>query len=84
MMATTEMHDESPQPEDLEALEQQPAYCPDCGAEVFDLAEFCPQCGEHIAGRTTLRHPVAREFRQRWIIFIAIIVLIAFILTFVL
>ena len=47
-------------------------------AEVWDDAEFCPDCGEQIGGRTSARRPVERELRQRWFVLVVILVLIGF------
>ncbi|MCE2883599.1 MAG: zinc ribbon domain-containing protein [Planctomycetaceae bacterium] len=39
------------------------AFCPDCGAEVYDAADVCPKCFTWING-DTVRHPRARS-RER-------------------
>ena len=74
------MRDEGPSPGDIDRFggDDQEAYCPDCGAVVWDDAEFCPSCGEQIGGRTSSKPPVVREFQQRWMILIAMIVLAGF------
>ncbi len=74
------MHDEGPNEDDLNRFGDDTAYCPECGGEIWDQAEFCPECGSYLAGRTSSRPPLEREFRSKWIVLIAIIVLIAFIL----
>lgn len=39
------------------------AFCPECGAEVYDAADVCPKCFTWINGET-VRHPKARR-RER-------------------
>jgi predicted amidophosphoribosyltransferase len=74
------MRDEGPSEEDLERLDHDAAYCPACGAEVWDMAEVCPQCQAHLGGNTASRSPLAREWRTRWAVVIAIALVIAFLL----
>ena len=76
------MHDLGPSPEDIERLSSDTGYCSACGAEIWDQAEFCPECGEHLGGHTMRRPPVEEWFRQRWIILVSITVLIAFLILF--
>ena len=74
------MHDHGPSPEDLERFgdDDQNAYCPVCGAEVWDDVEFCPDCGDQIGGRTSSKPLVDRELQQRWIILVCVLVLLGF------
>jgi uncharacterized membrane protein YvbJ len=74
------MRDEGPSPEDIDRFggEDQDAWCPNCGTQVWDDAEFCPSCGDQIGGQTQSRRPAERELRQRWIVVVAILVLIGF------
>ena len=46
----TSVRDLGPSPEDLERFgdQHQHGWCPQCGAEVWDDAEFCPECGDQI------------------------------------
>ncbi len=74
------MHDEGPSSEDLERFGDDTAHCPACGAEIWDQAPVCPKCGEAIAGRTLSRPPLEHWLHKRWIILVAIIALIAFVL----
>ena len=78
------MIDDDPLEEDIDRLDHDEAYCPECGAEVWDLAEVCPNCHEHISGRTLSRPLIQQEWRRKWIILIVLAVLIAFVLLFVL
>ncbi len=78
------MQDEGPSLEDLNRFGSDEAHCPDCGEEIYDQAEFCPKCRAYLAGNTSSRPPIESEFRGRWIVLVAIIVLIAFILIYVL
>ena len=75
------MKDEGPSPEDIERFGSDEGYCPKCGEAVWDQAPVCPGCGEHISGRTSSRPPELRQGRQRWIIAVALIVLLGFLLT---
>jgi hypothetical protein len=46
-------HDEA----DRDRFASETAYCPECGAEVFDAADICPQCYSWIDGDTTHKKP---------------------------
>ena len=74
------MHDLGPSPEDLERFgdQRQHGWCPHCGAEVWDDAEFCPDCGDQIGGRTASKPPVNRELQQRWVMIVCMLVLLCF------
>jgi len=72
------MIDEDPAPEDIERFSGETGFCPDCGEEVWDDAGQCPSCGAVLAGRTATRHPARGQLRRRWIVLIAVIVLLAF------
>lgn len=39
------------------------AFCPDCGAEVWDAADVCPKCFTWLNGDTS-RHPPRRARRR--------------------
>ena len=71
--------DEGPSADDLARFGGDTAYCPNCGEEMWDLADRCPNCGEAVS--TSARPPAAAWFRQRTIILIALIVLLAFAMT---
>lgn len=70
--------DEGPSAEDLERFGDDTGHCPECGAEVSDMAEFCPECGDHIGGKVSSREPIEAGCRKQWMILIAIALLIAF------
>ena len=70
------MRDEDPSPEDLDRFSEGEAYCPNCGAQVWDDVEVCPSCGEYIGGRTMRRSPVEQEFRQRWIVLVIVVLVV--------
>ena len=78
------MIDEGPSIDDLNRFGSDEAHCPECGEEIYDQAEYCPKCHAYLAGNTSSRSPVEREFRGKWYILIAIILLIVFVLTYVL
>ena len=72
------MIDEDPSPEDLERFSRDTAFCPDCGAEVWDQAEVCSACGAYLHGET-MRHPLREGRRRRqWLTLVAVITAIAF------
>ena len=60
--------DEDPSPQDIERFGGDTAYCPACGAEVFDQAEACPACGSWIGGATESRPPLDAARRRRWLV----------------
>lgn len=72
--------DEGPSDDDLDRFGGDTGYCPKCGEEIWDAAEFCPTCGEHIGGEVSTRQPVEQGCRNRWFILIIITLLIAFLL----
>ncbi|MHC4220377.1 MAG: zinc-ribbon domain-containing protein [Planctomycetota bacterium] len=72
------MTDDDPGPEDLERFGHETAWCPECGAEIWDQAEFCPACGGQVGGRTLSRPPVDTWLGRRWWILVVVVVLAAF------
>ncbi len=74
------MIDEDPSPEDVERFSSETAYCPSCGAEIWDQAEHCPQCGDAVGGQTISRPPLEHWWRRRWLILIVVAALLAFLL----
>ncbi|MFM1823387.1 MAG: hypothetical protein RI967_1653 [Planctomycetota bacterium] len=40
------------------------AFCPECGAEIYDAADICPACFSWIDGDTTRRPPRNGWFRK--------------------
>jgi uncharacterized membrane protein YvbJ len=71
------MIDEDPSPQDLDRFGHDTAYCPACGGEIWDQAEFCPSCGDQVGGRTSSRPPLESWLRRRWLILVAIGALVA-------
>ena len=74
------IEDEGPSPEDIERFSGETAYCPQCGAEVWDQAERCPACGEAVGGDVSSRPPLERWWRQRWVLLVALLALVAFLI----
>ena len=69
--------DEGPSDDDLAKFNQQEdGYCPECGAVVYDDAEFCPECGMQIGGRVGNKPPVQKEIQNRLGFLIVILILI--------
>ncbi len=60
--------DEGPGSEDLERFGDDVdvmAYCPECGAEVYDDVVQCPACRQFIEGRARRSPPVTAAWQQR-------------------
>lgn len=72
------MRDEGPSPDDLERFDRDTAYCPDCGAEMWDQADVCPKCFAYVAGETSSKQPTQRWFHQRTVLLVIIALLAAF------
>ncbi len=72
--------DEDPSREDIERFGGETAWCPECGAEVWDMAEFCPSCGAQVGGRVLTRPPVDTWLARRWLILVAVAALVAFLI----
>lgn len=64
------MIDENPSPEDIERFDREIAYCPDCGAEIWDQADVCPKCFAYLGGHTSSREPIQRWVHHRTILLI--------------
>jgi len=76
--------DEGPSPEDIERFGDETAYCPDCGAEIWDQAEQCPKCRAYLQRGPDRRPPVESWFQNRWTLLVVILTLLAFVFVFVL
>lgn len=74
------MIDEDPSPEDIERFSGETAYCPECGAQIWDQADICPECYAYLGGHTNLRPPVQEWFRRKWFVLVVIMALIGFVL----
>ncbi len=72
------MIDEDPSPDDLERFSGETAFCPNCGAEVWDQAEVCSSCGAYLHGETVSEPPTQGWFRRRWLTLVAVVTAIAF------
>lgn len=72
------MIDEGPSSEDIDHFDRDTAYCPDCGAEVWDEAEVCPKCHSFIGGQTLTRKPIQKWVDRRMALLVVIALLIAF------
>ena len=42
---------------DQRRFSSETAFCPECGAEIYDAADICPKCFSWIDGDTTHRKP---------------------------
>lgn len=54
------------------------AFCPECGAEIYDAADICPKCFSWINGETARRRPgrgLRRSLRHAilWAVIVAMI-----------
>ncbi|MDP6479653.1 MAG: zinc ribbon domain-containing protein [Phycisphaerales bacterium] len=58
-------------------------WCPDCGWQVYDEAEFCQECGNQIGGRVLRRPPAAAEFHKRMMLLVTVVVIVVFFFVFV-
>ena len=76
------MIDEGPSPEDIERFGrgEETGYCPACGAEIWDLVDFCPKCHESLPGGAARRPPLEEHFRRKWIVLVVILMAIAMLL----
>src|SRR5690242_4791978 len=59
------MKDEGPSRQDIERFNRETAYCPDCGAEVWDQAEVCPKCFAYLGGTTSTRPPIRKTMDRK-------------------
>ena len=71
------MRDEGPSTQDIERFSHEHAYCPDCGAEIWDQADVCPKCFTYLGGDTRSRRPMDAWLRRRWTLLVIIAMLIA-------
>jgi len=42
------------------------AFCPECGAEIYDAADVCPKCFTWLNGETSRHPPHRRRAWDRW------------------
>jgi hypothetical protein len=76
--------DEGPSPEDIARFSHDTDICPECGAEVYDGADVCPECLAFIELRGRVKGGAGRRIQAKWLVVVAVIVIVAFFLTFVL
>ncbi|MCH2135627.1 MAG: zinc ribbon domain-containing protein [Phycisphaerales bacterium] len=79
--------DEGPSEADLDRFgddDNAGGFCPDCGAEVWDQAEFCQTCGGQIGGRVLGRPKVEHDLQRRLTVVVVVLVLVGFVLFFAL
>ncbi|MBL9118366.1 MAG: hypothetical protein JNL80_00450 [Phycisphaerae bacterium] len=68
----THVRDEGPSDDDLRRFGSEVAYCPDCGAEVWDQADVCPTCFAYLGGDTSRRRG---QRHRRWRTAVILIIL---------
>ena len=62
--------------EDSDAGDDETAFCPECGAEIYDSADVCPKCFTWLDGDTT-RHPPGKRRAAEWKRTVVVWILIA-------
>lgn len=63
---TDEADTDAPDAGDEDHLSGDTAYCPDCGAEVYDAADVCPKCFAWLDGETARHPPGGRRRSERF------------------
>lgn len=75
----TPADDDGPSQEDLRRFGGEHAYCPDCGAQVWDQADVCPKCYAYLGGDTARRRSTSkREWRKLVLVILLVALLISF------
>lgn len=69
--------DEDPSDDDIERFSSDTAFCPDCGSEISDEAEVCPECYAYVGGNTLGRSPLQTWFGRRSVVVVVIVILLA-------
>ncbi|MDP6602155.1 MAG: zinc ribbon domain-containing protein [Phycisphaerales bacterium] len=73
------MHDDGPSPEDIERFSgDETAFCPHCGAEIWDEAPQCSACDAWLHEGPSRHHPVEASLQKRVMIVLVAIVSLAF------
>jgi hypothetical protein len=68
---------EDPSDEDIERLDHESAYCPDCGAEVWDSVEVCPKCYAYLGGHTSHRPKIQNWMNSKSLTVIIVLLIVA-------
>ena len=58
--AESELEEDDHDTLDRERFKSETAFCPECGAEIYDAADVCPKCFTWIDGETQ-RRPFSRR-----------------------
>ena len=66
--------DEGPSPEDLRRFGGETAFCPDCGARVWDQADVCPSCYAYLGGETARRRKATSLMRWKKAILASVLI----------
>ena len=74
---------DDPSSVDLERLDHEAAYCPECGAEVWDDAQSCPTCGAYFSIPTG-RPPAHQAARHLVTVLLVVLAAIGLLLLIVL
>jgi predicted amidophosphoribosyltransferase len=69
--------------EDGDETEETSSACPECGEDVYDLAEQCAACGYWLSDADR-RSDRSRQSKPQWVRLVAILMLIVFLFSLVL
>ena len=69
--------DDAPDGDGFESERPETAFCPECGAEIYDAADVCPKCFAWIDGDTTRHAPHGRRRSERFVKFVVWALIIA-------
>lgn len=67
------MIDEGPSLEDIDRFDKDTGYCSECGAEIWDQSDSCPECGFSLIKGTLSRPPIEDWWRRRSIALIGVL-----------
>ena len=74
------MRDDGPSPDDIRRFSHETAYCPECGAEIWDAAPACPSCGHMLPDGPGRYGPMQVSLNRKVAIVVALAALIGFLL----
>lgn len=76
------MLDEGPSPEDIDRFGggDETGYCPACGAEIWDLVDFCPKCRKALPSGPARRPPLEEHFRRKMLLLVVILMVVGLLL----